>query len=115
MFIPSAAFCLTYAALLPVVHRRPGCTGAHARLREAVVWGSLSFAVVHAATSLAIVCVGLRGKRGPGFDAAAAATQLSGWVPLPPSVHDACSGMLSWTTTAIPSYTCCPAARRRSI
>lgn len=62
VFVPSAAFCITYAIVLPVVHHRPGCTGSHARLRESVVWGTLAFAVVHAAASFAIVCVGLRGE-----------------------------------------------------
>lgn len=66
VFLPSAAFCITYAAVLPAVHERPGCHGAHARLRESVVWGTLAFAVVHAAVSGAIVWVGLQGECADG-------------------------------------------------
>ncbi|PRW33020.1 ubiquitin-like modifier-activating enzyme ATG7 isoform X1 [Chlorella sorokiniana] len=61
VFIPSVAFCITYAAVLPAVHHRPGCSGSHARLREAVVWGTLAFAVLHMVLSGAIVLAGLRG------------------------------------------------------
>lgn len=79
VLLPTCVFLVAYAVILPLTHSRPHCDAKQARMRDAVVWGTLAFAIAHAISSAAVMAVGLRGA--PGWRARALPSTVLEGVP----------------------------------